>query len=90
MSLPDSDENSTPRGLHGHVDFLGTGALSLKEEVRLYFYLNTCILIACSKSTFPLFWPILRCRSSFSPMSGSIILARYPLSGDCLRATLKL
>lgn len=30
----------THRGLHGHVDFLGGGAVSLKEEVSVATDLN--------------------------------------------------
>ena len=30
-----SENILTHRSLHGHVDFLGTGAVSLKEEVSL-------------------------------------------------------
>lgn len=32
---PPSEKRDVARGLHGHVDFLGTGAVSLKEEVSL-------------------------------------------------------
>lgn len=30
---PPSEKRDVARNLHGHVDFLGTGAVSLKEEV---------------------------------------------------------
>jgi DNA polymerase epsilon subunit 2 len=33
-SLCCNDHTLMSRSLHGHVDFLGTGAVSLKEEVR--------------------------------------------------------
>ncbi|KAI9636514.1 DNA polymerase alpha/epsilon subunit B-domain-containing protein [Dioszegia hungarica] len=34
MGHPPSEKRDVARGLHGHVDFLGTGAVSLKEEAK--------------------------------------------------------
>ncbi|WVQ81649.1 DNA polymerase epsilon subunit B [Cryptococcus sp. DSM 104549] len=34
MGHPPSEQRDIARGLHGHVDFLGTGAMSLKEEQK--------------------------------------------------------
>lgn len=37
---PPSEKRDVARGLHGHVDFLGTGAVSLKEEVSCHHLTN--------------------------------------------------
>ncbi|ORX38923.1 DNA polymerase alpha/epsilon subunit B-domain-containing protein [Kockovaella imperatae] len=40
MGHPPSEKREVSRGLHGHIDFLGTGAVSLKEEQK---YLPTIL-----------------------------------------------
>lgn len=36
MGHPPSEKRDVARGIYGHIDFNGGGAMSLKEEVRLF------------------------------------------------------
>lgn len=84
MGHPPSEKRDVARGLHGHVDFLGGGAVSLKEEVR-----ESQVPADQSKSTFLQSWRTPRSHSWSFQTSGSTIRERWSPSDRCSRATPK-